>query len=167
MVSKLKYIGQAFAFMVFIAFIGYFSRYPSFSHTTDEQASIKLTLNHSGKLEGECHKRSEEELAKLAPNMRAPLDCPRKRSPIQLKLTLDDEILYQDTLIPFGLRGDGESSVYKRFTVKAGQHRLQIHMKDDIRSKDFNYSFDQQINLDVSRVLVITFDNLTGKFVIL
>ena len=46
-------------------------------HARDEQL-LKLSLSHAGARKEACHQRSAEELAKLAPNMRAPSVCPRE-----------------------------------------------------------------------------------------
>jgi hypothetical protein len=62
-------------------FIGYFATSPKYRQIPDDVALIKLSISHLG--DRECRKRTPEELAKLPPNMRAPMDCPRERSDIR------------------------------------------------------------------------------------
>jgi hypothetical protein len=62
-------------------FIGYFATLPKYRQIPDDVALIKLSISHLG--DRECRKRTPEELAKLPPNMRAPMECPRERSDIR------------------------------------------------------------------------------------
>jgi hypothetical protein len=45
-----------------------------------EEALIKLSFVHHGQRVAECRPYTADELAKLAPNMRAPLKCGRERA---------------------------------------------------------------------------------------
>lgn len=165
--TYIQYVGQGIAFLLFIAFLGILSDYPTYSHTTEDQSTLKLTLNHAGKLIEECRKRSEEELSEMPPNMRTQMDCPRERSSILLEVRLDGQEIYRETLLPFGFNRDGEASTYSRFTLSSGEYRLEVKMKDDANSEDFNYYFDQRIRLVPSEVKVIRFNTLLDKFVII
>ncbi|MDH5648744.1 MAG: hypothetical protein OEY67_03735 [Gammaproteobacteria bacterium] len=165
MTEKRNFIGQIIAYLFFAGFLGVLSNYPTYSHTTADQATIKLTMNHSGKLKEKCRQRSEEEMAKLPPNMRVSMDCPRERSPIKLEMIVDGKEIYKETLLPFGLTRDGEATAYRRFNIKAGEHRVQVRMKDDVNTEGYDYHFEQTLTLAPSQVMVIHFDNLLGKFV--
>jgi hypothetical protein len=57
--------------------------HPTYKQIPDDVALVKLSMSHLGGRE--CRKRTPEELQKLPPNMRAPLDCPRGRSDIKLR----------------------------------------------------------------------------------
>lgn len=164
---NMKHAGQLIAYVVFILFLGTLSKYPSYDHAGEDQASIRLTLNHAGKVKGECRKRTAQELSKLSPNMREPMDCPRERSPVRIELALDGEVIYRDNYPPSGLKKDGESAGYKRITIKAGKHRLRVRMNDDVKVEAFNYIMDREITLKPAQVLVVRFDNLSGRFIIL
>ena len=93
MVKPVAIIGQIVLYGAFAAFIGYFSTNPIYRQIPDDVALVKLSMSHLGSRE--CRKRSAEELAKLPPNMRAPLDCPRGRSDTRIVLELDDKPLYE------------------------------------------------------------------------
>ena len=86
MVKPVAIIGQIVLYGAFAAFIGYFSTNPIYRQIPDDVALVKLSMSHLGSRE--CRKRSAEELAKLPPNMRAPLDCPRGRSDTRIVLEL-------------------------------------------------------------------------------
>ena len=149
-------IGQVILYGAFAAFIGYFATSPKYHQVADDVALIKLSISHLG--ERECRKRSPEELAKMPPNMRAPLDCPRERSDIRLEVDLDGQPILQTVMHPTGLYKDGVSTIYKRFEVKAGSHRLAVRMNDNLVKPGFNFVKEEQISLKPHQVMVIDFN---------
>jgi len=90
--------------------------------------------------------------------MRAPLDCPRGRSDITLQVELDGKPLFDTVMHPTGLSGDGISTVYKRFALKAGTYRLSVKMNDDLSKPGFNHVKDAEVTLKPAQVLVIDFN---------
>jgi len=148
--------GQIILYGAFAAFIGYFATSPTYRQIPDDVALSKLSMSHLGGRE--CRKRSAEELARLPPNMRAPLDCPRERSDIALQLELDGKPTFQTVMHPTGLSKDGVSTVYKRFEVKAGTYQLAVKMNDNLVNPGFNYVKQAQVTLKPAQVLVIDFN---------
>ena len=149
-------VGQVVLYGAFAAFIGYFSTAPRYKQIADDVALIKLSMSHLG--DRECRKRTPEELAKLPPNMRAPLDCPRARSDIRLVVELDGKPLYEALMHPTGLAKDGISTVYKRFELKAGTYRLAVKMNDNLVNPGFNHVKEAEVTLKPAQVLVIDFN---------
>lgn len=149
-------VGQVVLYGAFAAFIGYFATSPKYRQIADDVALIKLSISHLG--DRECRKRSPEELAKLPPNMRAPLDCPRERSDIKLEVDLDGRLLFSAVMHPTGLYKDGVSTIYRRFEVSAGKHQLAVRMNDKIVNPGFNFSTAAEVELKPAQVLVIDFN---------
>ena len=149
-------VGQIVLYGAFAAFIGYFSTAPRYKQIGDDVSLIKLSMSHLG--DRECRKRTAEELAKLPPNMRAPLDCPRARSDIRLVVELDGKPLYETLMHPTGLAKDGISTVYKRFELKAGTYRLAVKMNDNLVNPGFNHVKEAEVTLKPAQVLVIDFN---------
>ncbi|HPP47330.1 MAG TPA: hypothetical protein PLF25_07525, partial [Accumulibacter sp.] len=149
-------VGQIVLYGAFAAFIGYFATSPKYRQIADDVALIKLSISHLG--DRECRKRTPEELAKLPPNMRAPLDCPRERSDIKLEVDLDGQLLFSTVMHPTGLYKDGVSTVYRRFEVPAGKHHLAVRMNDKIVNPGFNFSKADEVELKPAQVLVIDFN---------
>ena len=162
MARPITWIGQALLYGLFALIIGYFSSSPPYRHLPPDQALIKLSFSHQGKLISECRQRSPEELAKLAPNMRAPMDCQRERSPVTVEIDLDGVPAYRRIAKPSGLSRDGASTVYHRFAVASGEHRLAIRLNDDARAAGFNYRREEKMALKPGRVLVIDFNAEAG-----
>jgi len=162
MARPISWIGQALLYGLFALIIGYFSSSPPYRHLPADQALIKLSFSHEGKLVSECRQRSAEELAKLAPNMRTPMDCPRGRSPVSVEIDLDGTPAYRHVATPSGLSKDGASTVYHRIPVHAGEHRLAIRLNDDARTAGFNYHREETVTLKPGKVLVIDFNREAG-----
>lgn len=160
-----RYFGQAVLYAAFIAAIGYFSASPAYRLRGPDEAVLKLSVSHAGRIKQPCRERSPEELARLAPNMRVPLDCPRERSPIEIALELDGRPLYRATVPPAGVARDGPSSVYRRFAVPAGRHRVSAGLKDHAALDTFNFIKEEQVVLTPGQVFVVDFNVQRGGFV--
>ena len=156
MAKPVAIVGQVVLYGAFAAFIGYFSTAPRYKQIGDDIALIKLSMSHLG--DRECRKRTPEELAKLPPNMRAPLDCPRARSDIRLVVELDGKPMFETLMHPTGLAKDGISTVYKRFELKAGTYRLAVKMNDNLVNPGFNHVKEAEVTLKPAQVLVIDFN---------
>ena len=98
---------QVVLYGLFAFVIGVFSHWPPYRHLAADAALIKLSLVHAGKPVGDCRRLGAEELAKLPPNMRAPMQCPRERSPVTVELDVDGAPAARVAAQPSGLSRDG------------------------------------------------------------
>ncbi len=162
-----RYLAQILMYGLFAAVVGYFSDTPAYVHHDPDKALIRLSFSHAGEHKVECRRRTPEEIAALAPNMRRPFDCPRERIPLVVELVLDGELLYHGVLPPSGLAGDGASTVYQRFEVASGQHRLIVRLRDSRREQGFDYEREELVALRPRQNFVIDFRPQTGGFVFL
>ena len=161
----MQYSGQTLFYGLFVAFIGYFSVAPAYVHFPADQGLIKVSFSHAGQPKEECRVRTAEELEKLPPNMRIPMQCGRERSPLTFELELDGKPIYRGELPPRGLSHDGVSTVYQRFPVPAGQHRLRARLKDSVRVPDFNYTKEANVSVAPGQVFVVDFNPRRGGFI--
>ena len=162
--APVRYALQALAYAAFAAVIGYFSTAPAYRQLADDEAVVKLSFSHSAQLKQVCRERSDAELAKLAPNMRAKLDCPRERAVVSVELDMDDQPLYRIATPPSGLSKDGPATVYRRFTVPAGRHQFRARLADGPDGK-FIHRHEASIDLAPGQVLVVDFPSGSGGFV--
>jgi hypothetical protein len=156
------WFGQLALYGAFAAAIGVFSRWPAYQHLAPDQALIKLSFNHQGKPVAPCRRPSAEEQAKLPPNMRAPLVCPRERSPITVELDIDGKPALRRVAQPSGLSRDGASALYHRIELPAGTHALAVRLKDSVLSAGFDYTREATVTLKPAQVVVIDFDPEKG-----
>jgi len=157
----LSYPLQAACYAAFVAVVGYFSTSPPYGALPPGEALVKLSFQHAGQRKAPCRERSAEELAKLAPNMRAAQVCERERAPVAVAVTMDGKPLFTVVAPPTGLSRDGASTVYRRLAVPAGEHHFVAKLKD---TADGDYAFvgDRTIDLKPGRILVIDFDPKEG-----
>lgn len=161
--SKLAWVGQALLYGAFALFIGVFSQWPGYRQLEDDQALIKLSFSHTGKPVADCKRQTPEELAKLPPNMRAPVRCPRERSPVVVELDIDGKTVVRHSAQPSGLSRDGASSVYERLVVPAGTHQVAVRLNDDKRHAGFAHQLEQTVTLKPAQILVVDFDAAEQK----
>jgi len=160
----LRYLGQVVAYGLFIAFIGYFSTSPAYTHVPPGQALIKFTFTQPGKRLAACVRSSPEELAKLPPQLRKATKCPRERSPISVVLEMDGKIIYQAEIKAKGLSKDLPSPFYQRFVIPAGEHTLRVRMRDDVKTEGYNYFGEKTMVLAPLQTLIIDFDKARHEF---
>jgi len=156
---------QAVLYGAFAATLGWFSTSPAFEPLPPGHALIRVSLNHAGQRKAVCRTRSPEELAKLAPNMRAAEDCPRERAPVLVKVELDGKSVADIVAIPAGLSRDGASVAYRRIPVPAGTHRIRVALADDAAGT-FDRVREEEMQLDAGRVLVVDFEPGKGGIVL-
>lgn len=157
------WLGQALLYGLFALVIGVFSHWPAYRHLPADTAVIKLSVVHAGKPVSDCHTLSAEELAALPPNMRAPVSCPRQRSPVVVELDIDGAAAARISAPPSGLSGDGASAIYARMPVAAGAREIAVRLRDDARSGEFTYRTQRRVTLAPAQVLVIDFDAEHGE----
>lgn len=145
--------------------VALFANWPDYQHAPAQSAAIKLSFTHGSNRQAECRRRTQEELARLPPNMRKPLECPRTRSPVYVELDIDGRTIYQASLPPSGLSGDGPARTYQRFVVNAGPHHIAARMRDTSRSDGFDYEKSGEVVLAAEQNFVIDFRSEAGGFV--
>jgi hypothetical protein len=161
-----RYPLQALNYTLFMLVVWYFSAAPPYRQLTPEQAVITVAFAHAGQRREACRKLSQEELAELPPNMRAPMDCPRERSPVSVDLLIDGEQVIDEVHNAPGLFNDLGIDMYRSAKVNAGEHRLVIHMNDNVRVDGPTHVHEETVTLQPAQRLVINFNSDTGKFFI-
>jgi hypothetical protein len=155
------WIGQGLLYGLFAVFIGVFSGWPRYQALPPGQAVLKVSFIHHGQRVAPCRAYTQEELAKLPPNMRQPTKCERERAPVAIEVDLDGKRIYSHVAQPSGLSRDGASSVYHRLAVPAGEHRITVRLRDGTQP-GFGYTRDTTVRLKEAQVLVIDFDPQKG-----
>lgn len=158
-------VGQALAYLLFFAPVAILAGGPTHTALAPGHAELKLSLRHSGVRLDACRPRDAAELAGLPENMRAPLDCPRARSPVRLQLDLGGVRLVDAILRAQGLHADGRAVYYQRLVVPAGRTEIAVRMSDDARSPAFQYSETHVLDLAPAQSLLIDFEPDSGRFV--
>jgi hypothetical protein len=162
-VKLVRILAQLVLYVPLMALIGYFSTEPRFSPVREGEALVRVSFIHAAQRKQECRQRSAEELARLAPNLRAALDCPRERADLLVELELDGATVLRREVKTAGFQRDGNAVLYQRLAVPAGRHRIVARLRDRAEG-DFNYVKEQTVELDAGRVLLIDFNATRGGF---
>jgi hypothetical protein len=164
MISALRTLVQIALYAAFAFVIGWLSILPPFQYASGDMATIKLSLSHATDPVEPCVKLTPEEMAKLAPNMRRPTRCVRARLPLTIELDIDGRSAVQLEAQPSGLWDDGPASVYERFDVAPGQHRITARLRDSARTEGWDYTYSDDVTLEPGRYFTISFRPETGGF---
>ncbi len=164
MKQALRIAAQLLLYVPLMALIGYFSTEPRFSTLAPDEALVRLSFIHAAERKEPCRERSAEELAKLAPNMRAALDCPRERATLLIELEVDGEIALRREVPPAGIQRDGNATVYHRLPLPAGRHRIVARLRDR-PGEGFNFIGETTLELAPGAALLIDFSKAKGGFV--
>lgn len=164
MKQVLRIAAQLALYVPLMALIGYFSTEPRFSTLAPDEALVRLSFIHAAERLEPCRQRSAEELARLAPNMRAALDCPRERATLLVELEVDGEIALRREVPPAGIQRDGNATIYHRLPLPAGRHRIVARLRDRA-GEDFNYVGETTLELAPGAALLIDFSKAKGGFV--
>lgn len=159
-----RLLGQGAAFAATAAALGTFSVWPSPVRPPSDATYVTVSFVHGG-ARSDCRRRSEEELARLARNMRRPVECGRERAPVRIEIALDGRVLLRDSLPPAGLSGDGPSRLYERIRTTAGPHELSLRLADN-RDEGYNHAGEFKLALAPGQNLLIDFSPERGGFVL-
>ena len=164
MINSIKIIGQLIVIGALFAGVAALSNRPVYRQTPPDTGIIMLSFVHGADRRAECRRLTPEEIAKLAPNMRRTQDCPRARRPLYVELDVGGRTIYQSSLRPTGIAGDGPSRVYERFVMPAGQYDVAVRMRDTPRVDGFDHERRERVALATDQMLVIDFRSESGEF---
>jgi len=164
MKRALQIAAQLALYVPLMALIGYFSTEPRFTTLGPDEALLRLSFIHAAERKEPCRERGAEELAKLAPNMRAALDCPRERATLLVELEVDGQLALRREVPPAGVQRDGNATVYHRLPLPAGRHRIVARLRDR-PGEGFNFVGETTLELAPGAALLIDFSKAKGGFV--
>lgn len=163
MMRAVRFVLQLALYVPLMVLIGWFSTRPSFNVIADDQALLRVSFVHGAERKEPCRKRSAEELAKLAPNMRSALDCPRERATVKVQIEVDGKLVLERDLPPTGLQKDGAVALSYRLPVPAGRHRIVGRLQDRPEG-GFNYVAERTLDLVPGAMLIMDFSPEHGGF---
>jgi len=161
-----RYLLQGCVYAGFALMLGYFSQAPNYRPIAEGDAQIKLSFAHGGKPKGGCRDRTAAELSALAANMRKAQLCSRERVDVVVQFELDGKTVFDQSLPPSGLRGDGPSHMYEKFDVPAGRHEVLLRLRNTTRADGWDFQAHRHVALQPGQILAIDFDPGNGGFLL-
>lgn len=162
--KAIRFLLQILAYGSFAVVTGFLSASPNYEYGNPDVAAVKISLSHATERVAPCVLLTPAEVAKLAPNMRRAEKCERARLPLAIELDVDGKIVMAIQAAPSGLWGDGPASVYRRFELPPGRHRLSARLRDTAREDGWDYTLVGDVDLVGGRYLTITFRAENGGF---
>jgi ferredoxin/coenzyme F420-reducing hydrogenase delta subunit len=162
--TPLRVAGQLLVLVSLAVLIGWFATRPTYAQFGRDEALIKLSFSHAAQPLKPCRRYSPDELARLPFDERRATTCERGRWPVYLELDLDGRTVHRGTHSPAGLWNDGPSTLYARFPVPAGRHRLDARLRDSGRGTGFDYTGSATATLTPGQNFVIDFHGAEGGF---
>ncbi len=130
----------------------------------DGVGTLTLSFGHGADRRAACRPATEDEMAKMPPNMRRREICPRERPPIRVELDIDGKRMFEADVPPSGIAGDGPSRVHKRFLLPEGSHEVAVRLREQADG-DFTWDAERTIRIDPGANRVIDFKAAAGGFV--
>jgi hypothetical protein len=141
------------------------SNQPVFHALAPDTAVLTMSFSHGADRRAACRQLTAEEIAELPPNMRRTEICPRRRPPLFVELRVDGVPLFAADLPPSGIAGDGPSRVHEQFRLAAGEHDIEVGMRDNPTTEGFDYTAARHVSLVPAQHAVIDFQAVAGGFV--
>jgi hypothetical protein len=151
-------------YTAFAVVVGRFATMPSYRYADPGMASIKVSLSHAADRVKPCVRLTPEQIAELAMNMKRTEACERERLPLHVEIDIDGKTVLALQAEPTGLWSDGPSSVYERFDVTPGSHRVTARLRDTARTDGWDYTDSTDVVLEPGRYFTVTFKAETGGF---
>lgn len=145
----------------------------TFSFYPKDISMIKISFKYVSPRLEDCSeeevKSYKEQRSALRPHMqqrRNTTNCgKRTRSPMKLQLTVDNKEYMSKVYQPGGASSDLSISVYDELMIPSGPHKVALRMKNmKGNAEGFDYEFEEDFNLEPSRVFVYSFNQPEKKF---
>ncbi len=149
---------------LFFAGVVSLSDWPRHRSVPEGVGVVTLSFSHGADRRAACRPATEEELARLPPNMRRPEICPRERPSIAVEFEIDGKRVFEADVPPSGIASDGPSRVNRSFELPAGSYELVVRMRDR-PGDDFNWQGAKTVDLRAADHRVIDFRADGGGFV--
>ncbi len=89
----------------------------------------------------------------------------RDRVPLGLLVRLDGKVLMDRVYFPSGLRRDGNTFVFKKFFVSAGEHKLEVAIRDTKKGlTEYDHTLSKTVDFKKLKFVVLDFDPVTKEF---
>lgn len=162
MTRVVRLISQLLLYGTFAVLLAYLSVRPTYQYAAPDTAVLKMALSHATERIVPCVQLTPEEIA--AQSDSRPAMCERGRWPLTIELEIDGVSIASFSAQPSGIWRDGPASVYERYDVAPGRHRVSARIRDTGREQGWDYTFSDEVDFVAGRYSTLTFRAETGGF---
>lgn len=147
----------------------YFSEVP-YVFTNSSESRLVLSVRHTSSKVADCddlaiiNKEAERFRESIKNTKRVPMqlgkigDCARERNPVYLELYIDNKMVLSRDYLAGGIKSDGPSFAFEKFSVKPGVHNVIVMMRDSRTKDHFDYSVNGEFEFKTGYIRVVDFD---------
>ncbi len=128
------------------------------------ESGVRLVLNHNGRRMADSNNLPPEVAEKLPPNVDPATILGGQRFPVQLRLVLDGEAVWEQRFEPGGLRDEGTIYAAEVHWLSPGDYRIMVEMIDD--GGDWRPVFDEMVVVEPGLVTGLLWQEDLGEFVV-
>lgn len=97
------------------------------------------------------------------PHMRDPRgNASRQRCPVRLRVSVDGQVVLQQSWPPHGLFGDGSSVGIARLPVTPGEHSVTVDIGDTAAANEWSHSIGRKVTFVDQQRRVLLYDRVNG-----
>lgn len=147
----------------------YFSEVP-YVFTNSSESRLVLSVRHTSSKVADCddlaiiNKEAERFRESIKNTKRVTMqlgkigDCARERNPVYLELYIDNKMVLSRDYLAGGIKSDGPSFAFEKFSVKPGVHNVIVMMRDSRTKDHFDYSVNGEFEFKAGYIRVVDFD---------
>lgn len=145
---------------------------PIYPFYNKDMSLIKFTFKHSSQHTEEQRELTKGDTENKLKHMRKTNSAfakirkegGRGRLPVYVEVELDNKNVLSKTYYPTGLKNDGPTFAYEEVAVSPGAHDIRVRMRDSKDEGQFDYTYQDKIELKAGKITVIDFDEEKGTF---
>lgn len=170
MINKKLSITAILILMAPVVLIYHLSTSPAYTYSAKDDAMLIVSFKKLPAKAEECNeeelKANDEYLKKRRKHMqRTRRVCgSRERVPMDVNLWINGENAFAQRHFPAGFYTDGYIYVYKQFKLKSGSYKVKVTAREQKEGGGRSYVFEDTIEFNDRRVVVVDFDKGTDRF---
>jgi len=128
--NNIRYMGPGIAILLVVFLLSIFVNFPA-TNPVPEQGQIRLVITHGGQLLSTSENLDPEIVSKLPDNVDPSMVLGGERHPVQLRVSVDGDILFEQTYEPRGLRNEGAIFAQEMLWLSPDDYAVEIWLMDD------------------------------------
>jgi len=161
--AKVRYMGTGMVILLLV-FIASMLVNSTATNPVPENGQIRLVITHGGTLLNTVDNLDPEDAAKLPDNIDPSMVLGGERHPVQLRVIVDGEIVFDETYDPRGLRNEGAIFAQEALWLAPDEYDVEVLMMDD--AVEWQTVFDDTVIITEAGVGNLIFNEGEGQFVL-
>lgn len=159
--GKARYLGTGLLILLVVFVASMLVNRPA-TNPIPERGQIRLVITHGGQLLNTINDIDPETAAKLPDNVDPSMLLGGERHPVQLRVAVDGDILFEESYDPRGLRNEGAIFAQEALWLAPDSYGVEIWLMDD--EVEWRSVFADTIVIADEEVSNLVFDEGEGMF---